>query len=147
MVGLNCTTRTQILPCTDTLATTTQRLRTPRQRLQSILSTHAPLTLLVPSLAPSPELSAALRIAHALYLFHALDARIVSVSEVETTHAPLEGNLVVIGCAETPLVRRWLEQGGIWTYENGTWRLGAVRFERPSSGEACSLACLSSLTS
>lgn len=130
----------QTLPCTDPLATTTHRLHTPPQRLQSILSTRASLTLLVPSLTPSQELSAALRIAHALHRFHALDAQIVSVSEIETTtHAPIgiyEGNLVVIGCAETPLVQRWLERaGGIWTYADGTWRLGAVRFERPSSGE------------
>jgi len=143
----------QILPCTDPLATITQHLRTPPQRLQSILSTHAPLTLLVPSRAPSPELSAALRIAHALLLFHALDAQIVSVSEVEHD-APLglhSGNLVVIGCAETPLVQRWLERtGGIWTYADGAWRLGAVRFERPSLGEASCFAWLSlpaSLTS
>ncbi|KAI9568965.1 hypothetical protein HD554DRAFT_2254838 [Boletus coccyginus] len=126
----------KILPCTDRLATITQRFQTPPQRLQSILSTHAPLTLLVPSRTPSPELSAALRIAHALLLFHALDAQIVSVSEVEHD-APLSlhsGNLVVIGCAETPLVQRWLEHtGGIWTYADGAWRLGAVRFERPSS--------------
>ncbi|KAG8217230.1 hypothetical protein J3R82DRAFT_5317 [Butyriboletus roseoflavus] len=127
----------KILPCTDPLATTTHRLCVPPQRLQAILSTQAPLTLLVPSLAPCPELSAALRIAHALHLFHVLDAQIVSVSEIETTHVPIgiyEGNLVVIGCAETPLVQRWLERaGGTWSYADGTWRFGAVRFERPSS--------------
>ncbi|KAF8431773.1 hypothetical protein L210DRAFT_984925 [Boletus edulis BED1] len=128
----------KIHPRTELLGTTIQNLRTPRQRLQSILSTHAPLALLVPSLAPSRELSAALRIAHALHLFHALDAQIISVSEVETTRVPQhEGNLVVIGCAETPLVQQWLERaGGTWTYVNGAWCFDStVRFERPSSGE------------
>ncbi|KAF8556922.1 hypothetical protein OG21DRAFT_1505960 [Imleria badia] len=124
----------KILPHTEPLASTIHRLRTPRQRLQSILSTSAPLTLLVPSLTPSPELSAALRIAHALFLFHALDAQIVSVSEIEATHASREGNLVVIGCAETPRVQRWLERaGGLWAYNDGAWYFDAVRFERPSS--------------
>ena len=140
--GLNCTTRPQILPRTGTesLTTAIQRLRVPRQRLQSILSTNSPFTLLVPSLTSSPELSAALRIAHALQLFHALDAQIVSVSEIETARgAPMEGNLVVIGCAEAPLVRRWLEHaGGTWAYTDGAWHFGSARFERPSSGEAIS---------
>ncbi|KAG9318168.1 hypothetical protein JVU11DRAFT_244 [Chiua virens] len=121
------------------------RLCVPFQRLQSILSSAGPMTLLIPSLQPSPELSAALRIAHALQLFHALDTQIISVPELETD-APTRpvihtSNLVVIGCAETPLVRRWLARpGGLWTYADRTWRLGTTRFDRPSSGAFCSLA-------
>ena len=137
---LNCTVRTQICPCPDPSTTATYRLRAPPRRLQSILSTHGPFTLLVPSLTPSPELSAALRIAHALLLFHALDAKIVGVAEIEIEKSDvpirvLEGNLVVIGCADTPLVHQWL-QNGIWSYTNKAWHVGAARLDRPSSGES-----------
>ncbi|KAF9228756.1 alpha/beta-hydrolase [Gyrodon lividus] len=107
----------------------------PSQRLQAILSTHAPLTLLVPTLAPSPELSAALRIAHALQLFHSLDTQIVSVREVAEAGGDVgSGNLVVIGCAEESLVQGWLERmRSIWTYRDGAWRIDERKFERPSS--------------
>ncbi|KAF9234792.1 hypothetical protein BU15DRAFT_65421 [Melanogaster broomeanus] len=105
----------------------------PPQRLQAILTTHAPLTLLVPTLAPSPELSAALRIAHALRLFHALDAQIVSVREVGAANIG-DGNLVVIGCAEEPLVQGWLESmRSVWSYSEGAWSIDGRKFERPSS--------------
>ncbi|KIK95035.1 hypothetical protein PAXRUDRAFT_780281 [Paxillus rubicundulus Ve08.2h10] len=111
----------------------------PPQRLQAILSTHASITLLVPTLAPSPELSAALRIAHALQLFHSLDAQIVSVREVAKAEAAGaidigDGNLVVIGCAEEPLVQGWLERmRSIWTYGDGAWSIDGRKIERPSS--------------
>jgi hypothetical protein len=99
---------------------------------------------LVPTLAPSPELSAALRIAHALQLFHSLDAQIVSVREVAKARGGEaagtmnigDGNLVVIGCAEEPLVQGWLERmKSIWTYSNGAWSIDGRKFERSSSGK------------
>lgn len=124
----------QILPCPDPSITEIYRLRAPPRRLQSILSTNAPLTLLVPSLTPSPELSAALRIAHALQLFHALDAQIVSIADVDKPDpSVLSGNLVVIGCADAPLIQHWLEDS-IWRFTNKAWHMGMTRFDRPSSG-------------
>ncbi|KIJ69668.1 hypothetical protein HYDPIDRAFT_24484 [Hydnomerulius pinastri MD-312] len=108
------------------------------QRLQAILTTKGPLTLLVPTLTPSPELSAALRIAYALQLFHALDARITSVRDLPKGAAGTgisDGNLVVIGCAGEPLIHEWLERmESIFKYRDGAWHRGArAGFERPSS--------------
>ncbi|KAL4065302.1 hypothetical protein J3A83DRAFT_4436701 [Scleroderma citrinum] len=106
----------------------------PHQRLQAILSTPAPLTLLVPSLARSSELSAALRIVFALRLFHALDARIVAAHELTSLADVGDGNLVTIGCAREPLVQSWLEQvGSTWKFDNDAWYFGGRRFIRPSS--------------
>ena len=84
--------------------------------------------------------SAALRIAYAL---HVLDAQIISLSEIEMAHgAPMEGSLVVIGCAEAPLVRQWLEHlGGTWAYTDGAWHFCLVPFEWPSSRKAISFLC------
>ena len=114
-----------------------QHLHIPCQHLQSILSTNALLTLLVPSLTSSPELStASLCIAHALQLFHALNAQIARV--IKTAHGVLmEGNLVDIGCAKALPVRRWLERaGGPWAHTDRAWHFSSVRFKGPSSGVA-----------
>lgn len=106
----------------------------PRQRLQAILSSPAPLTLLVPSLAPSPELHAALRIAYTLRLFHAIDAQVIAVYELTSLADFDEGNLVVIGCAKERLIQAWLEQvGSAWRFDNDAWCFGGRRFVRPSS--------------
>lgn len=106
----------------------------PRQRLQAILSSPAPLTLLVPSLAPSPELCAALRIAYTLRLFHAIDAQVTAVHELTSLADFDEGNLVVICCARERLIQAWLEQvGSAWKFDNDAWCFGGRRFVRPSS--------------
>ncbi|KAH7889966.1 hypothetical protein F5I97DRAFT_1848975 [Phlebopus sp. FC_14] len=107
----------------------------PAQRLQAILSTRGLMTLLVPSLSPSPELSAALRIAHDLQLFHALDAQIVDVHDMEVAQDGLgDGNLVVIGCAGEPLISGWLDRSeSAWSYRDGAWSFGGRTFDKSSS--------------
>lgn len=107
----------------------------PRQRLQAILSSTAPLTLLVPSFSLPHELSAALRISYALRLYHSLDAQIISLQELNSFADVGEGNLVVIGCAKEPLVQAWLERAGsAWKFKDGSWCFSERRrFSRPSS--------------
>ncbi|KAI6043011.1 hypothetical protein EDC04DRAFT_2654078 [Pisolithus marmoratus] len=99
----------------------------PRQRLQAILSSAAPLTLLISSFALPYELSAALRISYALRLYHSLDAQIVSLKELESLADIDEGE---------PLVQAWLERiGSAWRFKDGAWCFSERRkFSRPSSG-------------
>ncbi|KAI6117595.1 hypothetical protein EDD16DRAFT_1520024 [Pisolithus croceorrhizus] len=95
----------------------------PRQRLQAILSSTAPLTLLIPSLSLPHELSAA-----ASYI-------IISLEELNSLTDVGEGNLVVIGCAREPLVQAWLERTrSVWMFKDGAWCFSERRkFCRPSS--------------
>ncbi|KAI6110086.1 hypothetical protein F5141DRAFT_1215536 [Pisolithus sp. B1] len=121
----------KILPEESTDPVTLQ----PRQRLQAILSSTAPLTLLIPSLSLPHELSAALRISYALRLYHSLDAQIISLEELNSLTDVGEGNLVVIGCAREPLVQAWLERTrSVWMFKDGAWCFSERRkFCRPSS--------------
>ncbi|KAI6129123.1 hypothetical protein EV401DRAFT_2194488 [Pisolithus croceorrhizus] len=121
----------KILPEENTDPVTLQ----PRQRLQAILSSTAPLTLLIPSLSLPHELSAALRISYALRLYHSLDAQIISLEELNSLTDVGEGNLVLIGCAREPLVQAWLERTrSVWMFKDGAWCFSERRkFSRPSS--------------
>jgi len=88
----------------------------------------------IPSLDHSLELSAALRIAHNLRTFHSLDARISSAKEAGNDRA-CGGNMIVIGCADSLLVKDLLEHSqSDWSYEGGVWVLNDRKFDCPSSG-------------
>ncbi|KIK18302.1 hypothetical protein PISMIDRAFT_30538 [Pisolithus microcarpus 441] len=120
----------QILPEQNTDPVTLQ----PRQRLQAILSSTAPLTLLIPSFSLQYELSAALRISYALRLYHSLDAQIISLEELNSLTDVGEGNLVVLGCGRESLVQAWLEQTrSAWRFKDGAWCFSERRkFNGPS---------------
>jgi hypothetical protein len=82
-------------------------------RAQTILNTFSPFTIVIPDATPSQEFSVALRIAHALNVYHRLDAEIIESSEamermIGGTLA--SGNVVVIGNAGTPFVKWALER-------------------------------------
>ncbi|KAL4262942.1 Peptidase S9 prolyl oligopeptidase catalytic domain-containing protein [Pleurotus pulmonarius] len=79
----------------------------PPGRAQLILTSDAPLTIVVPPDAPH-ELSIALRIAHVLGVYHKLDTSIVTFSQyaLANSGAP-PGNLVLIGNPATSAVE-WL---------------------------------------
>ncbi len=53
----------------------------PTGRIANLLTTSAPMVIVIPDRTPSRLLSAALRIAHALDLYHKLDAEIVDDEE------------------------------------------------------------------
>lgn len=120
----------KILPEQNTDPVTLQ----PRQRLQAILSSTAPLTLLIPSFSLQHELSAALRISYALRLYHSLDAQIISLEELNSLTDVGEGNLVVLGCGRESLVQAWLEQTrSAWRFKDGAWCFSERRkFNGPS---------------
>jgi hypothetical protein len=72
----------------------------PSGRIQAVLTSAAPILLVIPDTAPPQELSAALRIAHDLHTYHRLDAEIMPSSEALQhleAGALSEGNVVVIG--------------------------------------------------
>ncbi|KAF8636685.1 hypothetical protein AX17_003490 [Amanita inopinata Kibby_2008] len=83
----------------------------PSGRLQLILSSTGPITIVVPRTSNSHELRVALRIAHDLHLFHKLDSDILDENEAlrrfEATAFPA-GNIVVIGNASMELVQHIL---------------------------------------
>lgn len=89
----------------------TAGLPRPPGRAQLILTSNAPLTIVVP-LDAAHELSIALRIAHVLGVYHKLDTSIVTFSEYALTNSGTPpGNVVLIGNPATSAVE-WLLQKG-----------------------------------
>ncbi|KAJ8699615.1 hypothetical protein PTI98_002711 [Pleurotus ostreatus] len=87
----------------------TTGLPRPPGRAQLILTSNAPLTIVVPPNAVH-ELSIALRIAHILEVYHKLDTSILTFSEYALTNSDTPpGNLVLIGNTAAPSVK-WLLQ-------------------------------------
>lgn len=70
-------------------------------RLQSILTTDGPITIVVPTNYPARELGVALRVAHDLSNYHKLDANIITSSDAIGAGAEdmKSGNIVAIGHA------------------------------------------------
>ena len=76
---------------------------TPTGRILNVLNSTGPFTIVVPSRSPSAELSAALRIAHNLNVYHKLDAEVITEGEaaVRLRDGSLaSGNLVVLGSGD-----------------------------------------------
>jgi hypothetical protein len=84
-------------------------------RMQNILTSSGSLVIVVPFNYHHREMSAALRLAHDLNLYHRLDSSIILSSEAVT--APEEtlnqGNVVVIGNDASLALR---QRGGPWTF-------------------------------
>jgi hypothetical protein len=111
-----------------------ENFQQPYGRAQAILSADGIIDIVIPSLQHSSELSVALRIAHNLRTYHLLDARIFSAPEVENGLA-CGGNMVVIGCADSLLVKDLLRRSqSEWSYEGGAWVLNDKKFDNPTSG-------------
>jgi hypothetical protein len=83
-------------------------------RMQNILTSSGPLIIVVPFNYHHREMSAALRLAHDLNLYHRLDSSIILSSEAVTASAETlnQGNVVAIG-NDASLVLR--QRGGPWT--------------------------------
>lgn len=82
-------------------------------RMQAVLTSAAPIILVIPDDAQSQELSVALRIAHELNTYHRLDAEIMQSAEALQdleASALNEGNIVVIGNSSSPFVHWTLNQ-------------------------------------
>lgn len=106
----------------------------PYGRAQAILSADRIIDIVIPSLHHSSELSVALRITHNLRTYHLLDARILSAHEAENGLA-CGGNMVVIGCADSLLVKDLLRRSqSEWSHEGGAWVLNDKKFDNPTSG-------------
>lgn len=85
----------------------------PPSRIQSILSSPAPITIVIPSTSRSPELSSALRIAHDLNAYHRIDAEIVDESEAlarSQIGSWSDGNIIFIGTSSSPFVEAVIEE-------------------------------------
>jgi hypothetical protein len=80
----------------------------PPGRIQAILTSAAPLTIVAPDKGLGRERSSALRIAHSLNVYHKLDTNIIDSSEAlkKVSEGTLgSGNIVVIGDPATPFVQ------------------------------------------
>ncbi|KAI0371785.1 hypothetical protein BV20DRAFT_1066969 [Pilatotrama ljubarskyi] len=72
----------------------------PSGRMASVLTSAGPLAIVIPTKQQSPELSAALRLAHNLNVYHKLDAEILDDQEALQRFqeaSPPSGNVIVIG--------------------------------------------------
>lgn len=86
----------------------------PPSRIQTILTSAAPINLLAANEMIAENLSVALRIAHDLHLYHKLDSEIVteSVALHRSQHGSwTAGNIVFIGTASSPFAKLVLQEG------------------------------------
>jgi len=86
----------------------------PPSRIQAILTSIAPITLLVANEMIAENLSVALRIAHDLHLYHKLDSEIIteSVALRRSQHRTWPaGNVVFIGTASSQFAKLVLQEG------------------------------------
>ncbi|KAI1790745.1 hypothetical protein LXA43DRAFT_973466 [Ganoderma leucocontextum] len=113
--------------------------KSPTGRISNVLSSTSPITVVVPSRSPSTELSAALRLAHNLNVYHKLDVGIIDDDEADQAVrsgllAP--GNLVVLshgklGGFAASLLSKAATPFGV---DGATLRLRARPLTRPSTG-------------
>ncbi|KAK2467077.1 hypothetical protein APHAL10511_001335 [Amanita phalloides] len=83
----------------------------PSGRLQLILTSTTPLTIIIPTKDDSYKLSLAQRLAHALHLFHRLDVDIIDENEALSRldhEAFTSGNAIVMGGTNMRLIRHTL---------------------------------------
>ncbi|GJE86814.1 hypothetical protein PsYK624_028970 [Phanerochaete sordida] len=82
----------------------------PSGRASAILQSPGALTLVVPDRADGASLSAALRLAHALDVYHKLDSSIVDAREAVALRdgGALDGNVVVLGDARNAFLAETL---------------------------------------
>jgi len=86
----------------------------PPSRIQAILTSIAPITLLAANEMIAENLSVALRIAHDLHLYHKLDSEIIteSVALHRSQHGTWPaGNVVFIGTASSQFAKLVLQEG------------------------------------
>ena len=86
----------------------------PPTRIQIILTSTAPITLLAANEMIAENLSVALRIAHDLHLYHKLDSEIIteSVALLRSQHGTWPtGNVVFIGTASSQFAKLVLQEG------------------------------------
>ncbi|KAH9901635.1 hypothetical protein C8Q73DRAFT_678452 [Cubamyces lactineus] len=78
------------------------RASPPMGRVANILSSKGPITIVIASKQTSRELSAALRLAHNLNVYHKLDAEIVDDKEAadKITEPSQTGNTILLGLGE-----------------------------------------------
>jgi hypothetical protein len=86
----------------------------PPSRIQTILTSIAPMTLLAANEMIAENLSVALRIAHDLHLYHKIDSEIIteSVALHRSQHGTWPaGNVVFIGTASSQFAKLILREG------------------------------------
>jgi hypothetical protein len=108
-------------------------------RIQAILNSPAPLTIVVPDASLRREFSVALRIAQALNVYHRLDIEIVESSEALKgiqDGALASRSIVVVGNATTPFVKWVLERKETpFDIENESLRLRGRSLTEPGRGK------------
>lgn len=86
----------------------------PPGRMQAVLSSEGPITIVFSSTEDRREFSLALRIAHILHSYHRLDSVIITEDEaLAKTHSASwsNGNIVVIGKPSSLFVKHILDRG------------------------------------
>jgi hypothetical protein len=109
-------------------------------RLQTILSSAAPLLLVIPDEMPSQELSIALRAAQDLQSYHRIDTDIIFSAEAlqRAFNDRLgSGNIVVIGAPRYPFAR-WIVSGSLdktpFRVDGDYWKLEGRTFVEDGIG-------------
>lgn len=107
-------------------------------RMETVLSTAAPLQLVVPDGMPIQKLSIALRFAHDLNKYHKLDSEIIQSSEAmqraQRGHLS-SGNIIVIGDPQSPF-SQWCftQQGSAFDVSITPPQLNGRPLDDPSQG-------------
>ncbi|PPQ78159.1 hypothetical protein CVT25_015492 [Psilocybe cyanescens] len=109
-------------------------------RAQHILSTRGPLIIVISKRSNWEEFSAALRLAHVLNVYHALDAEIITEDIALTWNRigswPV-GNVVFIGTASSTFAKEMLEPATVRTgvrIRDSTVYIGTRKFDKMGQG-------------
>jgi hypothetical protein len=115
----------------------------PTGRFQLILSSTAPLLLVVAGFALSRDLSIALRIAHDLHDYHRIDTEIISSAEAfdRVADGKLgDGNIIIIGGVHLPFARWILSMSPVramFRIEEDHFKLTGKTFVGDDQGGCC----------
>ena len=110
----------------------------PPGRIQSILSSPGPVTIITSGQSNGNDHWAALRLAHVLQLYHRLDSEIIAEDEAHTRTASdswRNGNIIFIGPPRSPFAKGILGQRrtSVRTID-ATIHIGTRKFQKPGQG-------------
>ena len=110
----------------------------PPGRIQSVLSSPGPITIITSGKSNGNDHWAALRLAHVLQLYHRLDSEIIAEDEAHTRTTCdtwRNGNIISIGPPRSPYAKGILGQRRTSVRSiDSTIHLGTRKFQKPGQG-------------
>lgn len=117
----------------------TSKLPLPPGRMQGILSSKGPITIVISNEEAKRELSVALRFAHILHIYHRLDSSVITEStalEKSQSCSWRSGNIVAIGKPSSAFAKYVIDQrvGSPLTIVDSTVHISTRNFNELGQG-------------